>query len=229
MSDECFPMLIFENEGQKTEFQKYIKLKGRYLYLQIYNLLLERNVEGVRYYEVSSFIRYDKNLRFLVYTYLATLEEWLRAQLLEMYDVVDGKGEYKQHCYKKLQNDLVPKKDKIKSELYWKFQPDFSDLMQICDEKKVSSIEEGRNALKELRNKTMHHAFILFGNTEKCGGLRSYFEAVQKKLNILLNALPQEYREGFLSDIKKLNGENGRKYLEYWYLEVIDGKICIKE
>ena len=58
-----FEKLIFKNEYESNEFKKYIQLKGECLHNQIYDILNEANNGSVTYYELSSLIRYDKNLR----------------------------------------------------------------------------------------------------------------------------------------------------------------------
>lgn len=81
-----FEKLIFKNEYESNEFKKYIQLKGECLHKQIYDILNEANNGSVTYYELSSLIRYDKNLRDKLYIYFATAEEYLKAQLTDRYD-----------------------------------------------------------------------------------------------------------------------------------------------
>ena len=81
-----FDKLTFASPKEEADFQKYKKLKGIYLHKQVYDILLEANGgEEVTYYELSSIIRYDKNLRDTLYIYLATVEEQLRVLLSELY------------------------------------------------------------------------------------------------------------------------------------------------
>lgn len=81
-----FEKLVLPKSEQK-DFEKYAKSKGVYLHKQVYDVLLTYNVEQVSYYELSSVIRYDKNLRDKLYIYLATFEEKMRAELFSEYDV----------------------------------------------------------------------------------------------------------------------------------------------
>lgn len=75
-------------ESEQKDFEKYAKIKGVYLHKQVYAVLLSYNSEQVSYSELSSVIRYDKNLRDKLYIYLATFEKSLRAELFSKYDVV---------------------------------------------------------------------------------------------------------------------------------------------
>lgn len=74
---------------KKKFFEKYLKLKGIYLHKQIYEILLEINQENVQYSDLSSIIRYDKNLRDLLYIYFATTKEYLRSILFAKFDLPD--------------------------------------------------------------------------------------------------------------------------------------------
>ena len=94
-----FEKLTFASPKEEADFEKYKKLKGIYLHKQVYDILLEANGgESVTYYELSSIIRYDKNLRDTLYIYLATAEEYLRALLCEKYDVAEDCKLFERHC-----------------------------------------------------------------------------------------------------------------------------------
>lgn len=220
-----FEKIIFKCEEEKAEFEKYKRLKGIDLYFQIYNLLTGHR-DCVSYYEFSSYIRYDKNLRDKLYIYMATLEEFLRAQLLEKFDVNIEKKRCG-HIFNDLNNGLIPKGNEH-SKLYYGFQPDFGDLMHICETKGIYIIDSNdQKSIKQLRNETMHHALIMFGSIKTEKDLGQHFVVLEKRLNAFSQALPKEYKIGFLSDIIKLNGTN-KKYLNKYYLEVQNGRICVK-
>lgn len=224
-----FEKMTFQNQDEKDDFEKYRCLKGDDLYYQIYRILLEKSAE-VRYVQIRAYIRYDKNLRDKLYIYLATLEEYCKAQLLRFYDVKTSK-KYERHCYDKLIADLVKKESDV-STLYYGLQPDFGDLMRVCQVKSVYEINDDvQKHIKDLRNKTMHHSILLFGNSKTERELSDNFEVLEKRLNALSVALPQEYRSGFLPDIKRLNENivHQTKHLSKFYLEVQDGRICVKK
>ena len=106
-----FEKLTFASPREKEDFEKYKKLKGVYLHKQVYDILLEANGGKVTYHELSSIIRYDKNLRDTLYIYLATAEEYLRALLCEKYDVAAECKPFEHHCYKPLMEALHDKDD----------------------------------------------------------------------------------------------------------------------
>lgn len=221
--------MIFQSQEEEADFEKYRQMRGDDVYFQIFRVLSEKTPK-VKYVTVRAYIRYDKNLRDMLYIYLATLEEYCKARLLHSFDVCTPK-KYQGHCYERLMEKLVPRGDG-ESNLYYGFQPDFGDLMHICSEKEVYKIESSnQKAIKALRNQTMHHALILFGNAKTEKELSDHFNTLEKQLNALVNALPQEYRNGFLDDIVKLNENSvhGTKHLSKFGLEVQDGRICVKK
>ena len=138
-----FEKLTFASPREEEDFEKYKKLKGVYLHKQVYDILLEANGgENVTYYELSSIIRYDKILRDTLYIYLATAEEYLRALLCEKYDVAEDCKLFERHCSPYLMEALHDKEDATSSNLYFKLEPDFSALMDVCIDKGVISISK---------------------------------------------------------------------------------------
>lgn len=224
-----FEQLTFTNEKEKQEFKKYSSLKGKYLYKQVYDILLEKNKGTVSYQELSSLIRYDKNLRDTLYIYLATCEEYLRALLLKSYDVASDSPKFEQHCYKPLIDALKDKDDLSKSNLYFKLDIDLSILIRICQEKGLININiQDRKYIKTLRNHTMHHAMLLLGQANNLEEVHANFNVLEKQLNALLYLIPQEYQVGFIDSINKLNGTGRKKFLQEFYLEYEDDKLHIK-
>ena len=72
--------MIFQSQEEEVDFEKYRQLKGDDLYFQIFRILSEKTPK-VKYVTVRAYIRYDKNLRDMLYIYLATLEEYCKARL----------------------------------------------------------------------------------------------------------------------------------------------------
>ena len=91
----------------------------------------------------------------------------------------------------------------------------------------IDNVQEQQ--LNKLRNHTMHHSMLLFGQAHNLKEAKDNFKSLEKQLNAFVKLLPEEYRQGFLSDINKLNGRNEQKYLNKFYLEITDVGIHIKE
>lgn len=226
-----FENLTFNSDAEKTEFAKYIHLKGECLHKQVYDILSEANNGSVTYYELSSLIRYDKNLRDKLYIYFATAEEYLKAQLTDRYDAnVSSKYIHYPNEIKNLLNNLKARSLDTPSILYYKLNIDFEALLQVCYEKNIIEIDNvQKQQLNKLRNHTMHHSMLLFGQAHNLKEAKDNFKSLEKQLNAFVKLLPEEYRQGFLSDINKLNGRNEQKYLNKFYLEITDVGIHIKE
>ena len=226
-----FEDLIFANEDEKETFKKYLPLKGKFLHKQIYDILKEANGDQVTYYELSSVLRYDKNLRDTLYIYLATAEEYLKALLLDKFDSDEKLPKY---IYGKigeenLKGDLYETDNAENSKIYYKLNIDFAALLDICIEKKLIAIDSSYvDRLNDLRNHTMHHSMLLFGQAHDLKEAKNNFRALERQLAALILILPEDYREGFKTSINKLNGTTGRRYLKKFYLETENG-LHIKE
>jgi hypothetical protein len=225
-----FEKLTFASPKEKEDFEKYKKLKGVYLHKQVYDILLEANGgETVTYAELSSIIRYDKNLRDTLYIYLATVEEQLRVLLLDNFDLKPNTPKFKQRpSTQTLCDALVPKQYLESSELYFKLKADFKVLMETCVAKKVVSISDDVMSLvKELRNDVMHHHLLIFSGAHNLKEAKDNFAAFERKIEALITLLPIEYARGFQNDITKLNGASPQKYLIKFYLEENNGKLLV--
>lgn len=225
-----FEKLTFASPKEKEDFEKYKKLKGVYLHKQVYDILLEANGgETVTYAELSSIIRYDKNLRDTLYIYLATVEEQLRVLLLDNFDLKPNTPKFKQRpSTQTLCDALVPKQYLESSELYFKLKADFKVLMETCVAKKVVSISyDVMSLVKELRNDVMHHHLLIFGGAHNLKEAKDNFAAFERKIEALITLLPIEYARGFQNDITKLNGASHEKYLIKFYLEENNGKLRV--
>lgn len=224
-----FDQLTFASPKEKEEFEKYKRLKGVYLHKQVYDILLEANGGGVTYHELSSIIRYDKNLRDTLYIYLATIEEQLRVLLLDNFDLKPNTPKFKQRpSTQTLCEALLPKQDHESSELYFKLQADFKVLMETCVEKNIVSIsDEVMASVKQLRNNVMHHHLLIFGGAHNLKEAKDNLASFERKVDALITLLPTEYVMGFQDAITKLNGEAPKKYLTKFYLEENNGKLRI--
>lgn len=228
-----FEKLTFASPREKEDFEKYKKLKGVYLHKQVYDILLEADGgETVTYAELSSIIRYDKNLRDTLYIYLATVEEQLRVLLLDNFDLKPNTPKFNQRpSTKTLCDALVLKQDFEASDLYFKLQTDFKVLMETCVKMNVASItDDVLSYVKALRNDVMHHHLLILGGAHNFKEARDNFVSFERKINSLITLLPDEYTKGFLDDITNLNGKPYKQFLTKFYLEVDYGseKICVK-
>lgn len=154
------------SESEQDSFEKYATIKGVYLHKQIYDVLLTYNAEQISYYELSSIIRYDKNLRNKLYIYLATFEENLRAELFSKYDVENENVVYQfKTGLDKLKKAIKQKTNDEFSNLYYCYQLELGrtielfEHLKICDENTINELKQ----IKVLRNSVMHHNVLVLG------------------------------------------------------------------
>lgn len=97
-----FEKLIVNTED-KDNYERNLFVKGEYLIKQIYDVLLDaNNSEKVNWEEVLAVLKYDKSLRDEVYIFLASFEEYLKAELFRKYDVASKETIYRKNNLQKL-------------------------------------------------------------------------------------------------------------------------------
>lgn len=221
-------LIVADNE--MCDFEKYIKIKGVYLHKQIYDVLTAYNSDTVTYSELSSVIRYDKNLRDTLYKYLATFEEYLRANLFAKADVANQEYIYKGHSgLEKLKNDIQPKNDNIISNLFFCFQLEFGSTIELLEHIKFynNAIFSDFRQIKELRNQVMHHNVLVLGQATNKAQVEANLQKLKKQVTLLCKYLPEDYQSGFQTSIKNLNinKRTGQRYLDKLCLENIEWDI----
>ncbi len=206
-----FNRLHFKDDDEKECFIINIKNKGYYLHKQIYDVYCSYNEDEISYDELSRMVRYDKYIRNVLFKFLATFEEQLRAKLFEKYEL-DLTNDY---------NTLKEKKsDKENSNFYWKtYDKDFTfkKLIELIKDKlKELNIELTYVELKEickLRNKVMHHNLIIFLRSTTYEEVEKEIENIENVLILLYKGLHSEAQKSFMNDINKGNFKGG-KYID---------------
>ena len=199
---------IVQTEKESAEFEKYKALKGEYLYKQVSDILFELDGKPVSYSDVSSIIRYDKNLRNTLFIYLATFEELLRAELFRKYDVdsADHIYRFSEGC-KKLKNDIRSNNSSDSSNLYFCFELELGPMIELLDHLEIYSSEaiSEFKEIKALRNHVMHHIVLTLGRAKTVSDFRDNFASLQRQICMLKDNLPNEYQSGFVNDISILS------------------------
>lgn len=199
-----FEKLTFNK--QEDTFEKYLELKGRYLHKQIYDIILDAK-GSVSYNELSSVIRYDKSLRNKLYEYLATFEEYLKAQIFEKYDVENCDKIYKGSKGKnELIKDVREKTNFDYSNLYFCFELELGPIIEFIKEKKMfyDNIINKMDIVRDLRNRVMHHNLITCGKSKTYDELNKNINEIREKILALKELLPTEYQKGFQDYINRL-------------------------
>ena len=205
--NEVLSFIAFENDQEKEEAEFYMIVKGVELHRRILLLLGYSFSEKakIKWSKIVRIIKTDKALRDIIYIYLATLEEYMRAFISNKYEDniqqnfwIDGSG---QRQANKIQTNILHGK-KLFDILE---NTDFGCLIQqvknlpIEDKKQLfgdTYSDTNLDAVRELRNAVSHHKLLVSCELKKC--IISEFEGCTLIDNIknLRQLLPERYRCG---------------------------------
>ena len=209
--DELIDKLNFIDEEEHYHASRYLEFKGVMNHINIINFLIDDGVniydeeKKIKYSIVKSFYRYDKRLRKIAYKFIATFEEYIKAQMcLTDIDIISEwhKQRARWNHNKKQKQHEVKGKKLNKAEMLSEMS--LGKLIEIMmkakkkDCEKFSEYEkDGLNSILKLRNKTSHFSMITTSNK-----LNQSNELKQSMIN-LKNYLPEYYRNFFVNEIEK--------------------------
>lgn len=204
-----FEQLIFSNDAEKLEFDKYVKIRGKYLFQQVYKYICNITKDKCTYSALSSCVRYDKSLRDKLYIYLATFEEYLRAQLFDNYEIrSDFKYSKKEKDYiiKIMAKNISKAEWKEDSRLYKMFKLDLGKTIELVQEIKMFDEAKCRefDDIRKVRNFVMHHNLLILGKEEKPEEVDENKKIIIAGIKALANNLPEGYKKNFLKEINNL-------------------------
>lgn len=193
-------------EKDKHKAEAYIKSKGLFAHMQIKNKMLAWSSDKtIKYSQIASYYRYDKRIRIILYKYIAYLEEYYRAILLD--NISDST---EQNFWIKIIADKINsgiRLDIILENLG--FRSLLNQIKLLPDNLKEYNfnynkpIRKNIDALIELRNAVMHNKFLLmYRGYEMC-----YFAKGRKGSTLrdnilnLVNFLPEDVGENCIKDI----------------------------
>lgn len=153
----------FVDDKEEIDFGQRVKNKGIHIYFDIISFLEKQNIE-LTYHNLSSVHMYDKRVRDTLYSFIAFIEEYIRADIINKYEVKP--------------NDI---------ERIYKLQ--FSEILTLAVKYKII-LKDDYNFLSKkinpLRNNVFHNKLILikdsFPNLENIlliQELTSYLEKIQ--------------------------------------------------
>lgn len=214
--DDVFRKLIFESEEERRQYKKYSSIRGTGVYSDtLKTLQILTHSDRVNYSDFMGLIRYDKNIRDHVYTYLAALEEYWRNHLCTMVDIYDFDNKTKITKYQfGVDFGYLPSNQSYGENLYRRRTLSLGELMHLYKTANIplpllcNDPESIIEQVVSLRNLTMHHRMLTIDQTVSAPteqSIRSHKEKVSKGLDALITALPKEYRDGFLHNLAKSN------------------------
>lgn len=193
-------------ETDKHKAEAYIKSKGLFAHMQIKNKMLAWSSDkAIKYSQIASYYRYDKRIRIILYKYIAYLEEYYRALLLDNFC-----DDLQQDFWIKIIADKINsgvRLDIILENLG--FRSLLNQIKLLPDNLKEYSFNSNKpirkniDALIELRNAVMHNKFLLMYR----GFSMCYFAKGRKGSTLrdnilnLVNFLPEDVGVNCIKDI----------------------------
>lgn len=204
--NELLSFIAFKNEQEKEEAEFYMTVKGVELHRRILDYLgCDFEKSKIEWPKIANVLRTDKALRDIIYKYIATLEEYIRAFISNKYiDSVQQKFW--------IDGTSQRQEDKIKTNI-----DSGKNLFDVLEDTNFGSlIRQVKNlpiedrtqlfgdsyskknlvAVKELRNAVSHHKFLAGYKLKTCSV--DGFEGCSLIDNIknLRHLLPERYRYG---------------------------------
>ena len=205
--NELLSFIAFKNEQEKEEAEFYMAVKGVELHRRILLFLgcTFSEKSKIKWPKIARILKSDKALRDVIYIYLATLEEYMRAFISNKYENniqqsfwIDGSGQRKANKIKA--NILSGKKlfDILEN-------IDFGCLIQQVENLPIedrtqlfgdSYCKKNLVAVKELRNAVSHHKFLAGYKLKTCSVDGFEGSTLIDNIKNLRQLLPERYRYG---------------------------------
>lgn len=200
--EELLYEMTYENEKQRAEAKKYIALKGIVQYRRVIEFYRSLG-ETPTYKKVSSMYRYDKRLRDILYIYLATAEEFMRACIGNRFEDNENELEKtskfiaKQSQYQSISLTLEQMTLGALIDMVLKNQEVFANCYDLIN------IKTNLNALRVLRNKVGHHNFLFAETFATCVVNEVKSNSLEQNIKNLQCLLPIDFRERFAIALNK--------------------------
>jgi hypothetical protein len=201
-----FPKLYFLNENERNTFNDYLELKGVFLHKQVYEAFLAYQ-DAVSYQELSTYIRYDKGLRNVLYRNLSAIEEFYRSRLINKYDINRKLTDNKKDIVRN--QELVETNGETSNLYYYTFCKSFdmNKLISLLNHVSLLGEQEKRNLniIRDFRNKVMHHNLILISHFTDKKKIEAEIHEVESICELIYKYLPEQMRDAFQGNINKCN------------------------
>lgn len=203
--NELLSFIAFKNEQEKEEAEFYMAVKGVELHRRILLFLgcTFSEKSKIKWSKIARILKSDKALRDVIYIYLATLEEYMRAFISNKYENniqqsfwINGRGERNwikdniergQELFEVLENTefgcLIKQVENLPIE----------DRTQLFGD---SYCKKNLVAVKELRNAVSHHKFLAGDKLKTCSVDGFEGSTLIDNIKNLRQLLPERYRYG---------------------------------
>ena len=201
---------------EKKNFTDYSEIRGVQQYKIIYETLNKIN-SNVTYSDVNAFIIMDKDIKDALFTFLGTLEEYIRNDILLRFDFDMeanlSRDEYHYFnglppCVKKKNNP-----DEI-TEFYKRFNLNFGDLVSFIEKYDDTGKYDISKLIiiKDLRNDVMHHYPLLFNYNYELSVAKTL-----ERVEVLKELLPKRYQNGLMKKLKYSNDKTKENISKNYY------------
>ena len=204
--NELLSFIAFKNEQEKEEAEFYMAVKGVELHRRILDYLgCDFEKSKIEWPKIANVLRTDKALRDIIYKYIATLEEYIRAFISNKYIDNVQQEFWIDGTSKRQENKIKTNIDSGKNLFDVLEDTDFGSLIQQVKNLPIEDKEQlfgdiysdtNLDAVKELRNAVSHHKFLSGYKLKTCSV--DGFEGCRLIDNIknLRQLLPERYRYG---------------------------------
>ncbi len=180
---------IIDYKENLEDIQHWVTLKGEIRYEKVIEFLKSNNI-ACTWKNLSSYMRYDKRILFNVFKYIVVLEEMYKAFV----------ARYKEKTKTNVWNST--------------FAIAYSEFLKLQKDNKygnisIQTMKKEQKSINCFRNCVVHNKILLNRKFEK--------KTLEEILNIFVSILPQEYRQGFVSDI---NGCANGLVEDSWHITI---------
>lgn len=205
--EELLAQILFNNEEERQKADFYLEMKGIAFHKCVLNYLCTNcgKTIPIEWSDLSNELRSDKALRDILYKYLATLEEYIRAYISNEYENNAIQQDFwvndSRYDYNKIKTQLVNGKTLFKT----LEDVDFGTLIKQVkhlpelDRKQLFGgvgSDKNLDAVKDLRNAVSHHKYLRLCSFETCIVDGHESDSLIANINNLRQLLPVQYRFG---------------------------------
>ena len=203
--EELLKQIHCKTDEERQKAESYLEMKGVAFHKAILDYLCQKENKFVpiEWSDLSKELRSDKALRDIMYKYLATLEEYIRAYISNKYEDntqqpfwINGR-----HDHNKIKNRLesgTPLFKVLEDVDFGTLLKQVKELPRIDRQELFGDvgINENLDAVRELRNAVSHHKFLQSCEFKNCNVDGNDSNSLFANIKNLRQLLPTQYRFG---------------------------------
>lgn len=210
------------NQEDAKNYKQYSPIRGVQIYKIIFRALYNVNKDyDFSYSDLNAFVKYDKSIKDVLYTYLGTLEDFIRREIFDSFDLKTGIKYQKRYLKYDEIKDKVIRFDNTSNEvteLYSRWSLMFGDTILFMKNNNMPNHDYDKlELIRQLRNDVMHHGLLLFESNAT-----SKAKETSKYIKALISELPKQYDsiKSKINQITKAAKSNMQQRFNVYLLEV---------